>query len=207
MNHCSECGAPVEQSVPPGDDRPRHVCTSCRTVHYVNPKTVVGCLVEHDDAVLLCKRAIEPAHGGWTLPAGFLELQESLAAGALRETWEEARARVEVVAPLALYDLPHIGQNYVLFRARFAGEVSFDAGPESSDVVMARRDEIPWDELAFPVMHVALRAWLDDLDSGLPRMRSGALQWRGTGSRFDPSQYDVVDLLETPLGGDHPPLA
>lgn len=200
MNHCSQCGAPLSQAVPPGDDRPRHVCTACDTVHYVNPKTVVGCLVEHDGAVLLCKRAIEPAHGGWTLPAGFLELEESLAAGAARETWEEARAKVEIVAPLALFDLPHIGQNYVLFRARFAGDVTFEAGPESLDVRLARPDDIPWSDLAFPVMHIALRAWLDDVERGRATLRSAALKWRGTGSRFDPEQYDLVDLLETPLG-------
>ncbi len=200
MNFCSECGAPVEQAIPAGDDRLRHVCTACDTVHYLNPKTVVGCIVEHEGSVLLCKRAIEPALGGWTLPAGFLEIGESLAAGAARETREEACAHVEMTAPFALFDLPHIGQNYALFLARFIGEPTFAAGPESLEVALVTPDAIPWAELAFPVMHIALRAWIDDTEAKRPALHSGALHWRGTGSRFDPAEYDIKERMTTPLG-------
>ena len=118
MKFCSDCAGPLVEHTPAGDDRPRRWCPACNKAHYQNPLVVVGCLVERGDEVLLCRRAIEPAHGKWTVPAGFLELGETLAAGAARETREEAGAEVEVIAPHSHLDLTHIGQHYAMFRAR-----------------------------------------------------------------------------------------
>src|SRR5581483_1871984 len=119
MNFCSHCGSgEIALRVPAGDSLPRFVCAACGSIHYQNPKVVVGCLPEWDDRVLLCKRAIEPRHGKWTLPAGFLENGESLAMGAQRETLEEASARVQMGELYTVISLPHINQVYVMFRAR-----------------------------------------------------------------------------------------
>jgi ADP-ribose pyrophosphatase YjhB (NUDIX family) len=118
MKFCSNCGHAVTLKVPPGDTVPRHVCDSCDTIHYLNPRMVVGCIVEWDNRILLCKRAIGPRYGYWTVPAGFMENGETTQAGAARETLEEANARVEVGPLYALYNIPHINQVYMLFRAR-----------------------------------------------------------------------------------------
>ena len=118
MNFCSACGAGVEQRVPPGDSLPRYVCTNCGIIHYENPKMVVGCIPEWKNGILLCRRAIEPRHGLWTVPAGFMENGETTAEGAMRETLEEANAKVEILGLYALFNIPHINQVYMLFRAR-----------------------------------------------------------------------------------------
>ena len=118
MNYCSLCGTRVELRIPEGDTLPRYVCTACGIIHYQNPKIVVGCIPEWEDKILLCLRAIEPRQGLWTLPAGFMENAETLAQGAERETLEEANARVEIGSLYAIYNLPHIDQVHVLFRAR-----------------------------------------------------------------------------------------
>ncbi|MCA8953477.1 MAG: NUDIX hydrolase, partial [Planctomycetes bacterium] len=149
MKFCSECGGQLEDGVPAGDDRTRRVCRDCAHVHYQNPLVVVGCLVEVDRELLLCRRAIEPAHGRWTMPAGFLELGESVTAGARRETLEEAGAEVEITAPHAYLDLTHIGQLYALFRARLQ-RPGFAPGAESLECRLFAEGEIPWRELAFP---------------------------------------------------------
>ena len=197
MRYCSQCGAPVERRVPTNDDRPRAVCTSCATVHYENPRTVVGCVVEHEEKLLLCRRAIEPARGRWTVPAGFLELEESFVEGALRETFEEAEASVEVLAPHALLDLPHIGQNYALFRARLSS--GYGAGAESLETRLFALDELPWDELAFPVMHFALRLYVEDRRAGRHRMHLGIVRWKGQGHRFDVGSYELSGHLAVPV--------
>jgi len=156
VRFCSHCAAPLEERVPPGDERPRHVCPACERVHYVNPRVVVGSVATWAGKVLLCRRAIPPRVGYWTLPAGFMETGESTAEGARREAMEEARARLETDAVLALYDLSHIDQVQVFFRARLLDpEVS--AGPESQEVGLFAWEEIPWDELAFPSVRWALR--------------------------------------------------
>ena len=203
MKFCPLCAAPLERRVPPGDDRERAVCSACGTVHYENPRTVVGCLVEHEDQLLLCRRAIEPGHGLWTTPAGFLELQESLADGAKRETREEACAEVEIVAPHAFLDLPHIGQSYALFRARLRVEEGpgFRPGDESLETALFAPDALPFGELAFPVVHFALELWLQDRSRGRPRLHTAALRWNGEGSRFDPRRYDLEGHLGVPLDG------
>ncbi|MEW8208657.1 MAG: NUDIX hydrolase [Candidatus Thiodiazotropha taylori] len=133
MNFCSQCGAKVEVKVPDGDNRPRHVCDSCSTIHYQNPKIVVGCIPVWEDQILLCRRAIEPRYGLWTLPAGFMENGETSQQGAARETLEEATARVDVEGLYGLYNLPHINQVYLIFRSRLL-DLEFAAGTESLEV-------------------------------------------------------------------------
>lgn len=155
MKFCSECGQPLVQRVPPGEDRLRDTCSVCGRVHYLNPRVVVGALATWEDKVLLCRRAIEPRQGLWTLPAGYLELAESTEEGAKREAWEEALARIEVTALLALYDLRHIDQVQVFFAARLL-DPQVAAGPESLEVGLFGWEEIPWAELAFPTVRRAL---------------------------------------------------
>ncbi len=118
MKFCSSCGSRLVEKIPRDDDRRRHVCPGCDTVHYQNPKIVTGCLPVWEDSVLLCRRAIEPRSGYWTVPAGFMELDETVEQGAVRETWEEARAQVEIQAPYSMFNLPHVNQLYVIYRAR-----------------------------------------------------------------------------------------
>jgi ADP-ribose/FAD diphosphatase len=202
MKHCSTCGRPVEQRIPAGDDRPRHTCTACGAIHYLNPRVVVGCLVEHEQKLLLCKRAIEPNIGRWTVPGGYLELGEGALQGARRETREEAQAEVEITAPHAYLDLPHIGQCYYLFHARLRS--AFAPGPESLEVELVALEDIPWTELAFPVVHWALELFVADRSDGVFRMHQGMLHWDGTGSRFDPGHYTLRDHLALTYQEDLP---
>src|SRR5271166_3079191 len=136
--------------VPEGDDRERSVCETCGFVDYQNPRVIVGSVVTAGDAVLLCRRAIEPRRGFWTLPAGFLELNETIEEGAAREAWEEARARIAIEGILGVFSISRIGQVQVMFRATFDGPVSYSAGPESEDVQLFNVEMIPWDRIAFP---------------------------------------------------------
>jgi ADP-ribose pyrophosphatase YjhB (NUDIX family) len=198
MKFCSTCGQALVLTVPPGEDRQRACCVACGSVHYQNPKTVVGCLVEHEERVLLCRRAIEPARGRWTLPAGFLELDESLPEGAARETREEACAEVEVLAPHAVFDLLHIGQIYALFRARLL-EPEVAAGSESLEVRWFAPGELPFSELAFPVIHFALERYLEDRAHGVARLHQGVLRWSGQGSRFDAVNYALDRYRAWPI--------
>lgn len=165
MKFCCECGSQVNQRIPSGDNRMRFVCTNCDAIHYQNPKMVVGCLPEWEDKVLLCKRAIEPQYGKWTLPAGFMENGETTLQGALRETWEEAGARVEISHLFTLYNLPHISQVYLMFRARLL-DLDFAAGEESLEVALFTEDEIPWDEIAFLTIEKTLRQYFEDRRQG-----------------------------------------
>jgi ADP-ribose pyrophosphatase YjhB (NUDIX family) len=174
MRFCSHCGQATAQRVPEGEDRERSVCSACGTIHYQNPKMVVGCLVEHSGRILLCRRAIEPRHGYWTIPAGFLELGESAMAGAARETHEEAGARVQILAPYAHFDVPHIGQAYLMYRARLLHD-DFQPGPESLEAKLVAPADIPWGELAFPVVRFALELMVEDLASGSFRVHHAAL--------------------------------
>jgi ADP-ribose pyrophosphatase YjhB (NUDIX family) len=166
IRYCSACGSDrVEFRIPHGDNLPRFVCAACGTIHYQNPKVVVGCLPEYDEQVLLCRRAIEPRHGLWTLPAGFLENGETVTAGAVRETLEEANARVAVDALYTMISLPHIGQIYIMFRAKLLDQ-GFGPGPESLEVRLFREDEIPWEELAFRTIGRTLRNYFLDRKLG-----------------------------------------
>lgn len=147
------------RQVPDGDDRERQVCADCGHVAYENPKVVVGTVATAEDGrILLCRRAIQPRQGYWTLPAGYLEMQETVAEGAQREAWEEARARIALDGVLAVYSIARLGQVQVIFRGRLA-EPGFAAGPESLEVRLFAWDEIPWDEIAFPSVVWALRDW------------------------------------------------
>ena len=157
-----------EIRIPEGDDRARKVCTDCGHVAYENPKPVVGSVVATPDGrVLLCKRAIMPRSGFWTLPAGYMEMNETIEAGAAREAWEEAQARIAIEGVLAVYSIAHLGQVQVFFRAAFA-EPGFAAGPESEAVALFAWDNIPWDELAFPSVRWALEAWRASAGGPLP---------------------------------------
>ncbi len=149
-----------ERRVPAGDDRQRLVCAYCGFVAYENPTVVVGAVVTAGDRVLMCRRAIEPRAGFWTLPAGYLEQHETPEAGAVREAWEEARARIEIDALLAVYAIPHRSQVQLIFRARLvAPDVA--PGPESREVALYRWEEIPWDAIAFPSVRWALHHWAE----------------------------------------------
>jgi ADP-ribose pyrophosphatase YjhB (NUDIX family) len=144
--------------IPDGDDRERLTCPDCGFVAYENPKIVVGSVVAEEGRVLLCRRAIEPRRGYWTLPAGYMEMRETVEEGARREAWEEARASIALDGVLAVYSIARIGQVQVIFRAGFA-DPGFEAGPESLEVRLFNWAEIPWGELAFPSVHWSLRQW------------------------------------------------
>lgn len=178
--------------MPDDDHRTRSVCTACGSVHYVNPKVVVGCIVEHRGALLLARRDIEPARGRWTFPAGYLETGEGSFAGAARETVEETRASVEPLGLHAVLDIPHIGQVYTVFRARLLGE-EFGTTPESSEVRLVEPGAIPWPDLAFPSVSTALRLWDEDRRAGRHRVHTGSVVWDGGGSRFDLERYRLED--------------
>ena len=161
MKFCSNCGSTVELRIPAGDSLPRHTCASCGSIHYLNPKIIVGAIPEWEGRVLLCRRAIEPRHGFWTLPAGFMENAETTAQAAARETLEEACARIEVGDMFTLINVPHISQVHIVYRARLL-DLDFRPGEESLDVALFAEDEIPWDEIAFRTIALTLRRYFDD---------------------------------------------
>ena len=176
VKFCSACGAErIEFRVPEGDTLPRHVCAACGTIHYQNPKIVVGCLPELGDQVLLCLRAIEPRRGLWTLPAGFLENGETLTAGAVRETLEEANAHVAIGNLYTIISLPHISQVYMMFRAQLLDR-GFGPGAESLDVRLFDEDAIPWEDLAFRTIGRTLRNYFLDRKIGTLQTRVSALE-------------------------------
>jgi ADP-ribose pyrophosphatase YjhB (NUDIX family) len=148
---------PVDRVVPAGDNRERLVCGDCGFILYDNPKIVVGSVVKHGARYLLCRRAIEPRTGFWTLPAGYLELNETTEAGALREAWEEARARIRIEGLLAIYNIPRLSQVQLIYRAQLL-DAAIAPGPESREVGLFTWDEIPWRELAFPSVNWSLDA-------------------------------------------------
>ncbi len=160
MKYCSSCGGAISRSIPKDDNRERAICDDCGTIHYQNPIIVVGCVVESDGKILLCKRAIKPRHGYWTVPAGFMELGETLAGGAARETREEACATVEIGHQFATVDVVDAGQVHVFFTGKLLG--SFGVGEESLDTALYSEDEIPWDELAFESGRFALKKYFED---------------------------------------------
>ena len=175
MKFCSNCATPVELRVPEGDSLPRYVCPACSIIHYQNPKMVVGCIPEWEDKILLCRRAIEPRHGWWTLPAGFMENAETLAQAAARETLEEANARVEMGALYAIYNLPHINQVYILFRARLL-DLDFKPGAESLEVKLFSETEIPWEEMAFRAIREPLKRYFEERRQGQLGFHMGTIE-------------------------------
>ncbi|MCH8135803.1 MAG: NUDIX hydrolase [Proteobacteria bacterium] len=160
MKHCSNCGSPVDLKIPEGDNRTRFVCSQCNIIHYQNPNIVVGCVPEQDGQILLCRRAIEPRHGFWTLPAGFMELGETLAEGAARETLEEACAEVRIERLFASVDVIDAGQVHLFFTATMLG--GYGVGQESLETKLFSETDIPWDELAFKSGIFALEKYFED---------------------------------------------
>jgi ADP-ribose pyrophosphatase YjhB (NUDIX family) len=172
MKYCSHCGHEVALSIPQGDNRPRHTCNGCETIHYQNPKIVAGCLpIYQGNQVLLCKRAIEPRYGYWTLPAGYMENQESVEAAACRETLEEANAQVKLQGLYTLTSIVHANQVQMLFLADLPAP-EYSASEESLEVKLFYFDEIPWEELAFETIRNALRLYIEDSKTGHFPMRS-----------------------------------
>ncbi len=178
MKFCPDCGGPVELLVPEGDNLPRHVCTACAAIHYSNPKVVVGCVAEWRGQILLCRRAIEPRLGYWTMPAGFMENGETAREGAARETLEEAQSRVDILDLISIISIPNINQVHLMFRGRML-DGGYGPTLESSAVELFDEADIPWDALAFRTVIHTLRHYLEDRRQGLQRMHIidlGALQ-------------------------------
>ncbi|MDE0746632.1 MAG: NUDIX hydrolase [Porticoccaceae bacterium] len=165
MNFCSNCSKAVIQKIPEGDNRLRHVCESCETIHYQNPRVITGILPIYKDQILLCKRSIEPRVGYWTLPAGYLENGESTLEGAMRECFEESLANVVNPNLYAIYDIPQIHQVYVFYRAELEKPI-FGPTSESSEVALFDAADIPWNELAFPMVEATLDHYLEDRETG-----------------------------------------
>jgi len=166
MKFCSKCGAEVALRIPEGDDRARFMCESCGAIHYTNPKMVVGCIPEWNGEILLCRRAIPPGYGKWTLPAGYLEDKETVYQGIEREALEEAGARVVDLQPFALLNLSFISQIYFMSRAHLL-DMEFKPGFESLDVKLFGEMKIPWDQIAFPVIFETLRLYFKDRATGV----------------------------------------
>jgi ADP-ribose pyrophosphatase YjhB (NUDIX family) len=171
ISYCQKCGDSVRVEIPTGDNKLRYVCTECGAVLYENPKLVVGCVTEYEGKILLCKRAIEPRLGYWTVPAGFMELGETLAQAAARETLEEACARVTMGSLLAIVDVIEAGQVHVFFRGTLDDGV-YATGDESLDAQLYAPDEIPWDEIAFASGLIALKQFLAQRETGIERVHT-----------------------------------
>ncbi len=165
MKFCSECGQPVVLRIPEGDNLPRYVCAQCQTIHYQNPKIVAGCIPVYGEQILLCRRAIQPRHGLWTLPAGFMENAETLEQAASREAYEEAQANVRIDGLYTVISLPHVNQVYVMYRATLL-DPNVGAGTESLEVKFFNEVDIPWDNLAFRTIHTTLQHFFEDRRQG-----------------------------------------
>ena len=165
MKFCANCGAAVAQRVPPGDSLPRWVCDNCGEIHYQNPKLVVGTIPEHEGRLLLCRRAIEPRYGYWTLPAGFMENDETASQAALRETLEEAGASVELGEPFTLISVPRVNQVHLFYRARLR-TLDFKPGEETLEIALMEEAAIPWKEIAFRTVGLTLKRWFEDRTRG-----------------------------------------
>lgn len=165
MNYCSSCGSNVRLQIPPDDTRMRHVCEQCGEIHYRNPRNVVGTIAVWENQVLLCRRAIAPRHGYWTLPAGFLEIGETTEHGAARETLEEAGAHVDIGPLFSLLNVAHVEQVHLFYLAQMRTP-HFEAGAESLEVGLFTEAQIPWSELAFPTVKQTLQWFFEDLHTG-----------------------------------------
>ena len=165
INHCRACGGAAAYATPEGDNRERATCTVCGTIHYENPLNVVGTLPVWQDKVLLCRRAIEPRHGLWTLPAGFMELGESVEQGAVRETSEEAGARIETLGLFTMLNVVRVGQVHFFYRARLL-DLDFAPGPESLEAMLFAESDIPWSEIAFRTTQRTLELFFEDRRAG-----------------------------------------
>lgn len=180
MNFCPDCGAPMRFAIPEGDDRERSICTATGDVFYTNPRNVVGCIVEHEGRILLCRRAIAPRLGFWTLPAGFLELGETTAQGASRETREEACVDTQAEALFSILNIPHIGQIHLFYRARMTTPQPA-SGLETLEVDLVDERDIPWRQLAFPTIFRTLELYCADRARGQFMLHDEAIakgDWR-----------------------------
>lgn len=187
MKFCSHCGSRVRIGIPAGDNRERFLCDSCGAIHYQNPKIVAGCIATWEDQVLLCRRAIEPRYGLWTVPAGFMENGETTYQGAIRETAEEANARVAVDDLYITVNLPHVNQVYMLFRGTLL-DLDFSAGEESLEVRLFGQNDIPWEDLAFPTVSLALEQFFADRANGSYPVRMADI----VRDSDDPRRYHVT---------------
>lgn len=174
INFCSGCGAKVAVRIPPGDTLPRHVCDHCGSIHYRNPRLVVGALPVWQDKVLMCRRAIEPRRGFWTLPAGFMENGETVAEAAMRETREEANANIVLGDMFSLISVPQFSQVHVIYRAALI-DLDFAAGEETLEIRLFREEDVPWDEIAFRTVAMTLRHYFNDRRSGVFHFHPGDL--------------------------------
>lgn len=172
IRHCKQCGTSVVYRVPDdGDTKERAVCPMCHTIHYENPLNVVGTVPHWGDRVLLCKRNIEPRKGKWTLPAGFMELNETTVEGAARETEEEAGAQFEMQELFALLNVARVGQVHLFYRARLLSD-QFNPGFETQEARLFTEAEIPWDDMAFRTVKETLEHYFADRRAGSFRFRS-----------------------------------
>jgi ADP-ribose pyrophosphatase YjhB (NUDIX family) len=165
VKFCCYCAAAVVSRVPPGDSLPRWICDDCGEIHYQNPKLILGTIPEYQDKVLLCRRAIEPRYGYWTLPAGFMENNETAGQAAARETLEEAGARVELGAPFSMISVPRVNQVHLFYRARLL-DLEFKPGEESLEVALFDEPGLPWKDIAFRTVGLTLKLWLSDRKAG-----------------------------------------
>ena len=165
MKFCCFCASPVVSRVPPGDNLPRWICDECGEIHYQNPTLVIGTIPEHGGRILLCRRAIEPRYGYWTLPAGFMENSETAAQGAARETLEEAGAHVELGAPFSMISVPRVNQVHLFYLARVV-DLDFKPGEETLEVALWDEAKIPWAEIAFRTVGLTLKRWFADRGRG-----------------------------------------
>ncbi len=194
MKYCNQCGAEVSRIIPEGDNRLRYVCVSCEEIHYQNPKIVAGCIPEYEGKVLLCKRAIEPRYGYWTLPAGFMELQETTLEAAQRETLEEANARVSISELYTVFNLPHVGQVYMMYRSKLL-DLDFFSGDESLEVNLFAEDEIPWDEIAFATIKYTLKFFFQDQENQKFSLHTGDIIKQESGEHeFSPGPESNTEL-------------
>jgi ADP-ribose pyrophosphatase YjhB (NUDIX family) len=176
MKFCSNCGSPVELRIPDGDHLPRFVCGVCNTIHYQNPRIIAGCVPEWENKILLCKRAIEPRLGFWTVPAGFMENGEAVQDGAAREAMEEALASVEIGSLLSIVNVIRAHQVHITFRARLLN-TDFGVGPESLEVGLYDESEIPWDDIAFLSVEFTLRRYFEDRRQGREGVHFRDIDW------------------------------
>jgi len=165
MKFCCYCASPLVSRVPPGDNLPRWICDECGEIHYQNPKLVIGTIPEHRGKLLLCRRAIEPRYGYWTLPAGFMENSETAAQGAARETLEEAGAHVELGAPFSMISVPRVNQVHLFYLARVV-DLDFKPGEETLEVALFEEAALPWKDIAFRTVGLTLKLWLSDRKAG-----------------------------------------
>jgi ADP-ribose pyrophosphatase YjhB (NUDIX family) len=177
MKFCNVCGGSINRLIPKGDNRERYVCSDevCGEIHYQNPRIITGCLPIYKEQILLCRRAIEPRLGLWTLPAGFLENQETTQQGAERESLEEANANLDIKELYTIFDIPHINQVYFFYRAELL-DTDFSPGIESLDVKLFKKEDIPWDELAFPAIKKTLEYYIEDSAKQQFKFRSAILE-------------------------------